>query len=175
MKKLLSLFAILLLAATSYAQNKIDGVWTGKLNAGTQTLTIVIHVNHDANGNATGDGTFCYRHIGAGTSGSRSEATDYVTEQRNTVNRGSIYTGYEIGVSTSLNNGNDTPLFKSEVVTPSRLKWNPLSILGYAYSDAGNLQVIDVEGTNYLTLGNSAGQYADVSLQQYACLAIAYY
>ena len=52
MKKLLSLFAILLLAATSYAQNKIDGVWTGKLNAGTQTLTIVIHVNHDANGNA---------------------------------------------------------------------------------------------------------------------------
>ena len=53
MKKLLSLFAILLLAATSYAQNKIDGVWTGKLNAGTQTLTIVIHVNHDANGNAT--------------------------------------------------------------------------------------------------------------------------
>ena len=53
MKKLLSLFAILLLAATSYAQNKIDGVWTGKLNAGTQTLTIVIHVNHDTNGNAT--------------------------------------------------------------------------------------------------------------------------
>ncbi len=53
MKKLLSLFAILLLAATSYAQNKIDGVWSGKLNAGAQTLTIVIHVNHDANGNAT--------------------------------------------------------------------------------------------------------------------------
>ena len=53
MKKLLSVIAIMLLAATSYAQNKIDGVWSGKLNAGSQTLTIVIHVNHDANGNAT--------------------------------------------------------------------------------------------------------------------------
>ena len=51
MKKLLSLFAILL-ATTSYAQNRIDGVWTGKLNACTQTLTIVIHVSHDSNGNA---------------------------------------------------------------------------------------------------------------------------
>ena len=135
----------------------------------------VIERSRDANGNATGDGTFCYRHTAAASNGSRSEATDYVTRQTNIVNRGSIYTGYEIGVSTSLNNGNDTPLFKSEVVTPSRVKWNPLSILGYAYSDAGNLQIIDVEGTNYLTLGNLAGQYADVSLQQYACLAIAYY
>lgn len=135
----------------------------------------VIERSRDASGNATGDGTFCYRHTATGTGGSRSEATDYVTGQTNIVNRGSIYTGYEIGVSTSLNNGNDTPLFKSEVVTPSRLKWNPLSILGYAYSDAGNLQIIDVEGTNYLTLGNLAGQYADVALQQYACLAIAYY
>ena len=53
MKKLLSVIAIMLLAATSYAQNKIDGVWSGKLNAGSQTLTIVLHVNHDANGNAT--------------------------------------------------------------------------------------------------------------------------
>jgi BAAT / Acyl-CoA thioester hydrolase C terminal. len=53
MKKLLSVIAIMLFVTTSYAQNKIDGVWTGKLNAGAQTLTIVIHVNHDANGNAT--------------------------------------------------------------------------------------------------------------------------
>lgn len=135
----------------------------------------VIERSRDANGNATGDCTFCYRYTAAGTSGSRSEATDYGTGQTNIVNRGSINTGYEIGASTSLNNGNDTPLFKSEVVTPSRVKWNPLSILGYAQSDAGNLQIIDVEGTNYLTLGNLAGQYADVSLQQYACLAIAYY
>lgn len=135
----------------------------------------VIERSRDASGNATGDGTFCYRHTVGVPSGSRSEATDYITEQANIVNRGSIYTGYEIGASTTLNNGNDTPLFKSEVVTPSRVKWNPLSILGYAQSDAGNLQIIEVEGTNYLTLGSLAGQYADVALQQYACLAIAYY
>lgn len=135
----------------------------------------VIERSRDASGNATGDGTFCYRHTGGGPGGSRSEATDYVTGKTNIVNRGSIYTGYEIGASTTLNNGNDTPLFKSEVVTPSRVKWNPLSILGYAQSDAGNLQIIEVEGTNYLTLGSLAGQYADVALQQYACLAIAYY
>ena len=138
-------------------------------------LRFVIERSRDANGNATGDGTFCYRHIAQEAGGSRSAATDYVTRQTNIVNRGSIYTGYEIGASTSLNNGIDTPMFKAEVVTPSRLRWNPRAILGYAYSDAGNLQVIDVEGTNYLTLGNLAGQYADVSLQQYACLAIAYY
>jgi len=53
MKKLLSVIAIMLFVTTSYAQNRIDGVWTGKLNAGTQTLTIVIHVNHDSNGNTT--------------------------------------------------------------------------------------------------------------------------
>ncbi|MDN5553118.1 alpha/beta hydrolase family protein [Prevotella sp.] len=53
MKKLLSVIAIMLFVTTSYAQNRIDGVWTGKLNAGAQTLTIIIHVNHDANGNAT--------------------------------------------------------------------------------------------------------------------------
>ncbi|BCS85351.1 alpha/beta hydrolase [Prevotella herbatica] len=53
MKKLLSVIAIMLFVTTSYAQNRIDGVWTGKLNAGAQTLTIVIHVNHDSNGNTT--------------------------------------------------------------------------------------------------------------------------
>ena len=53
MNKILSFITLLLFATTSYGQNKIDGVWTGKLNAGAQTLTIVIHVNHDSNGNAT--------------------------------------------------------------------------------------------------------------------------
>ena len=53
MNKILSFITLLLFATTSYAQNKIDGVWTGKLNTGAQTLTIVIHVNHDSNGNAT--------------------------------------------------------------------------------------------------------------------------
>lgn len=53
MNKILSFITLLLFATTSYAQNRIDGVWTGKLNAGAQTLTIVIHVNHDSNGNAT--------------------------------------------------------------------------------------------------------------------------
>lgn len=53
MNKILSFITFLLFATTSYAQNRIDGVWTGKLNAGAQTLTIVIHVNHDSNGNAT--------------------------------------------------------------------------------------------------------------------------
>jgi uncharacterized protein len=53
MNKILSFITLLLFATTSYAQNKIDGAWTGKLNAGAQTLTIVIHVNHDSNGNAT--------------------------------------------------------------------------------------------------------------------------
>lgn len=53
MNKIISFITFLLFATTSYAQNRIDGVWTGKLNACAQTLTIVIHVNHDANGNAT--------------------------------------------------------------------------------------------------------------------------
>lgn len=53
MNKILSFITFLLFATTSYAQNKIDGAWTGKLNAGAQTLTIVIHVNHDSNGNTT--------------------------------------------------------------------------------------------------------------------------
>ena len=53
MNKILSFITFLLFATTSYAQNRIDGAWTGKLNAGAQTLTIVIHVNHDSNGNTT--------------------------------------------------------------------------------------------------------------------------
>jgi pimeloyl-ACP methyl ester carboxylesterase len=53
MNKIISFTTFLLFVTTSYAQNKIDGAWTGKLNAGAQTLTIVIHVNHDSNGNTT--------------------------------------------------------------------------------------------------------------------------
>ena len=53
MNKIISFTTFLLFVTTSYSQNKIDGAWTGKLNAGAQTLTIVIHVNHDSNGNTT--------------------------------------------------------------------------------------------------------------------------
>lgn len=34
------------------AQHAMDGVWTGKLNVGPQTLTLVLHVAHEASGNA---------------------------------------------------------------------------------------------------------------------------
>lgn len=34
------------------AQHAMDGVWTGKLNVGPQTLTIVLHVAHETSGNA---------------------------------------------------------------------------------------------------------------------------
>ena len=34
------------------AQYTMDGVWTGKLNVGPQTLTLVLHVAHEASGNA---------------------------------------------------------------------------------------------------------------------------
>ena len=33
------------------AQHAMDGVWTGKLNVGPQTLTIVLHVAHETSGN----------------------------------------------------------------------------------------------------------------------------
>ncbi len=134
--------------------------------------------SRDVNGDPTGLGTYCYRLSGSSNTAlrtSRTEATDYGTMAVNLTNRGSVNTGYEITAATALNDGVNSPMFKPEVVAPSRLKWHPKSILGYAQADAGTLQVVDIGGTNYLTLGSAAGQHADAALQQNCCVAIAYY
>lgn len=133
--------------------------------------------SRDSGGNPTTTGTFCYRFAtGFGLAdGNRSEASNYSTGQTNTINRCAINTGYEIGQTTTLNNGTSTMLFNAEVVNPARQKWKPRSILSYAYADAGTLQTISVGGINYLTLGVTGGSYSDVGKQQYSCLAIAYY
>lgn len=133
--------------------------------------------SRDAGGNPTTTGTFCYRFAsGFGLAdGNRSEASNYSTGQTNTINRCAINTGYDIGQTTTLNNGASTMLFNAEVVNPARQKWKPRSILAYASADAGMLQTISVSGINYLTLGVTGGSYSDVGRQQYCCLAIAYY
>ena len=139
-------------------------------------LKFSLERSRDAGGNPTTTGTFCYRFAsGSLTDGNRSEASNYSTGQTNTINRCAINTGYEIGQTTTLNNGASTMLFNAEVVNPARQKWKPRSILAYAYADAGMLQTISVGGINYLTLGVTGGSYSDVGRQQYCCLAIAYY
>ena len=140
-------------------------------------LKFSLERSRDAGGNPTTTGTFCYR-FATGfpmVEGNRSEASNYSTGQTNTINRCAINTGYEIGQTTTLNNGTSTMLFNAEVVNPARQKWKPRSILSYAYADAGMLQTISVGGVNYLTLGVTGGSYSDVGRQQYCCLAIAYY
>ena len=139
-------------------------------------LKFSLERSRDAGGNPTTTGTFCYRFTGGSLfDGNRSEASNYSTGQTNTINRCAINTGYEIGQTTTLNNGTSTMLFNAEVINPARQKWKPRSILAYAYADAGMLQTISVGGINYLTLGFTGGSYSDVGRQQYCCLAIAYY
>lgn len=153
-------------------------LWTQSTIA-THGWRFALERSRDAVGDATAVGTFCYRIAGVtsadASTSSRSEATDYGAMLTNTTNRGAINTGYEITGSTSLNNGVSTPVFKAEVVTPSRVKWHPRSVVAHAQSDAGILQVLDVGGTNYISLGSAGGQHADVALQRFCCLAIAYY
>ena len=52
MKKTLLLLCLLCPFFGVSAQHAMDGVWTGKLNVGPQTLTLVLHVTHEASGNA---------------------------------------------------------------------------------------------------------------------------
>ncbi len=52
MKKALLLLCFLCQFFGVSAQHVMDGVWTGKLNLGPQTLTLVLHVAHEASGNA---------------------------------------------------------------------------------------------------------------------------
>ena len=52
MKKTLLLLCFLCSFFSVSAQHAMDGVWTGKLNVGPQTLTLVLHVAHEASGNA---------------------------------------------------------------------------------------------------------------------------
>ena len=52
MKKTLLLLCLLCPFFGVSAQHTMDGVWTGKLNVGPQTLTLVLHVAHEASGNA---------------------------------------------------------------------------------------------------------------------------
>lgn len=52
MKKALLLLCLLCPFFGVSAQHAMDGVWTGKLKVGPQTLTLVLHVAHEASGNA---------------------------------------------------------------------------------------------------------------------------
>ena len=52
MKKTLLLLCLLCPFFGVSAQHAMDGVWTGKLNVGPQILTLVLHVLHEASGNA---------------------------------------------------------------------------------------------------------------------------
>ena len=52
MKKTLLLLCLLCPFFGVSAQHAMDGVWTGKLNVGPQTLTLVLHMAHEASGNA---------------------------------------------------------------------------------------------------------------------------
>lgn len=153
-------------------------LWTQSTVA-THGWRFALERSRDSSGNATAVGTFCYRLSNQGSAdastSSRCEAADYGSMLTNITNRGAVNTGYEISSTTSLNNAVSTPVFKAEVVTPSRVKWNPKSIVAHAQSDAGILQVLDVDGDNYISLGSAGGQYADVALQRFCCLAIAYY
>lgn len=157
----------------------VFSLWPTATAVATHGWRFALERSRDSGGGATGLGTFAYRLGGVSSTTaqdtSKSEATDYGSALRNTLSRGCVNTGYEIGSTTTLNNGVNSPMFKAEVVAPSRLKWNPKTIVGYAQADAGALQIVDVGGNNYLTLGSMAGQYADMCKQQYCCIAIAYY
>lgn len=157
----------------------VFSLWPAATAVSSHGFRFALERSRDANGNASGLGTFIYRINGASDTSafntSRTEAVDYITAQANVTNRGSINTGFELTAATTLNNGVNTPMFKAEVVTPSRLKWNPKAILGYAQADAGAIQTVNISGSNYLTLGSLAGQFADVAKQQCCCLAIANY
>ncbi|EHG15629.1 alpha/beta hydrolase family protein [Prevotella histicola] len=50
MKKIILSFCLLLSLAGAFAQKPIEGDWMGKLNLGPQSLTIVLHVNCNAQG-----------------------------------------------------------------------------------------------------------------------------
>ena len=50
MKKIILSFCLLLSWAGAFAQKPIEGDWMGKLNLGPQSLTIVLHVNCNAQG-----------------------------------------------------------------------------------------------------------------------------
>ena len=52
MKKTLLLLCLICPFFGVSAQHAMDGVWTGKLNVGPQTLTLVLHVAHETSGNA---------------------------------------------------------------------------------------------------------------------------
>ena len=52
MKKTLLLLCLLCPFFGVSAQHAMDGVWTGKLNVGPQTLTLVLHVAHETSENA---------------------------------------------------------------------------------------------------------------------------
>ena len=52
MKKALLLLCLICPFFGVSAQHAMDGVWTGKLNVGPQTLTLVLHVAHETSGNA---------------------------------------------------------------------------------------------------------------------------
>ena len=51
MKKALLLLCLLCTFFGASAQHAMHGVWTGKLNVGPQTLTLVLHVAHETSGN----------------------------------------------------------------------------------------------------------------------------
>lgn len=131
-----------------------------------------IERSRDVNGNPTNLGTFMQRYDTS--SNLKSEAVDYPTMFANIVNRGCFVTGHELSSAKVLNNGTDTPLFKPEVITNSRIKWQPSCLLGYSSADAGMLQTITVNGIDYLTLG-TASSSSDIALQPYAYSAMAYY
>ena len=144
----------------------------------THGYRFVLERSRDAIGLPTGLATMCYRVTGsvmsAGT-GTKLEVVDYTTMQSNTLNRGAVHTGYEIDIAKTINNGTSTVMFKPYVVTPNRVKWTPKGFVAYAYADAGVLQIVNLDGADYITLSAQAGEYADAGMQQYCCLALAYY
>lgn len=144
----------------------------------THGYRFVLERSRDAIGLPTGLATMCYRvtgNVSSAQTGTKLEVVDYTTKQSNTLDRGAIHTGYEIDGAKTVNNGTSTVMFKPYVVTPSRLKWAPKSFVGYAYADAGTLQIVNLDGADYITLSTQAGEYADAALQRYCCLALAYY
>ena len=157
-----------MLAFTLWPMSSID----------THGYRFVLERSRDAIGLPTGLATMCYRVTGIITNasqGTKLEVVDYTTMQTNTLNRGAIHTGYEIDIAKTINNGTSTVMFKPYVVTPNRVKWTPKGFVAYAYADAGVLQIVNLDGNNYITLSAQAGEYADAGLQQYCCLALAYY
>lgn len=158
----------------------VFSLWSNTLTvspAYMQCTRFIIERSRDSSGNATSIGTFCYRWDGSASSNSgiKSEASVYNTGAITLQNRTPIYTGMDIGVSTTTNNGTNTIMFNAEVLNPNREKWEPRSLLGYCSADAGILQAVSVGSEVYLTLGYIVGGYGDAAQSQYACIAIAYY